>query len=153
MINLKKTEILIDEEEYILDPEDLKASEDTINEDLVNQPSLYVWYSVLKEEAESEYQIKKMELDLLEAELDKEYREEMEKTTEAKIAKAIMRDERYMKAKMELIQAKRAYGILRAWEEGARQRKETLIAFASNLRASMDVDLTIKKEQVKKRRG
>jgi len=150
-MNLKKVEIEIGEEEFVLDPKDLACAEETINEDLMNQPSLYTWVSVLREEADAEYQEKKMSLELLEAELDSKYRDKLEKPTENKIAQAIIRDDNHTGMKGELIQARRAVGILKAWEEGFRQRKEVLISLASNFRAQMDIDLHINKEIKKKK--
>jgi len=150
-MKLEKVNIEIGEEEFTLDPEDLSCSEETINVDLMNQPSLYTWISVLKEEADAEYQEKKMSLDLMEAELDSKYRKKTEKPTENKIAMAIIRDDDYGGSKTEMIQARRNVGILRAWEEGFRQRKEVLIALASNFRAQMDVDLHINRESKRKK--
>ena len=150
-MNLKKVNIEIGEEEFTLDPKDLACAEETINTDLMDQPSLYTWVSVLKEEADAEYQEKKMSLDLVEAELDSKYRTRMEKPTENKIAKAIIRDDDYIESKTEVIQARRAVGILKAWEEGFRQRKEVLIALASNFRAQMDTDLHINRESKRKK--
>lgn len=150
-MSLEKVNIEIGEDEFTLDPKDLSCSEETIDVDLMNQPSLYTWVSVLREEADAEYQEKKMSLDLMNAELDAKYRDKMEKPTENKIAMAITRDDESIKMKTELIQARRAVGILKAWEEGFRQRKEVLIALASNFRAQMDTDLHINREIKRKK--
>ena len=53
--------IKIGEKEYDLNyEEELLASEETINENLVDQPPLFAWYAVLEELARDELSAKRM---------------------------------------------------------------------------------------------
>ena len=128
---------------------ELKCDEVTINEDLKNQPSLFAFYAVFAEIAESEVAILKLETEKTEAILDDEYRGKLEKSTENMLKNAVRRDERYLSLMYQLNTAKKNAGILNAIKEAFHHRKEILIALASNMRAQMDPDIYIKKQEIK----
>jgi len=147
----EKIRLKINEQEHELPYEEqLQCSEETINEDLQNQPSLFAWYAVLEELAEAELQEAKLALDLVEAELDAHYRSTLEKVTETKISNKIKSSEEYIKAKVAVNEARKKVGILKAIREAFSHRKDMLIALASNMRAQADPEIFIRKEKVKK---
>jgi hypothetical protein len=149
--NFEKFQVKLGEEVFECDPEnELRMDETTINDDLKDQPSWFAWYATLSEKADSQYQEAKFFLEVIEAEIDAEIRSgEGKKPTEAQIKAQIILDERYQKVKMEMIEAKKIVGILKAVTEAFRHRKETLIALASNMRVQSDPEIFIKKQEYK----
>jgi hypothetical protein len=134
--------------EYDLNYErELQLEEDTINEDLKNQPSFYAYYAVLSEVAESVYSEKKLQLDLITAQLDEKYRKELSgaKSTETMIRNKVVLDENYVGAMNEFNEAKRNVGFLEAIKRSFEHRKDCVIAFASNMRAQNDPNIFVNK--------
>lgn len=135
--------------------EELKCSEDTINEDLTDQPSLFAWYAVLQEMAEEVYSRARMEFEISEAQLDAQYRKEAadkkEKVMEKQILSKIVLNDTHIALRNVMIEAKKNVGTLKAIKDSFNHRKETLIALASNMRAQADPELFVKKEQAKQK--
>lgn len=142
--------IIIAEKEYGLDYlEELKCSEDTINDDLKNQSAQFAWYSVLSGMQEEEYGQRKLELELIEAELDSHYRKELDKVTEAKVAMQIRSDLKYIEARQIVNEAKKNLEILKGITEAFRHRKDMLVTLAANMRVQSDPELYIRREKYK----
>lgn len=135
--------------------EEVRFAKETIDDDLRDQPSLFAFYAVMSELAEEAYEDAKLELELVEATLDDHYRKELirtgEKSTDKKVEAIIKADKRRVKSIKNLITAKKNRGILRALTRAFEQRKESLIAFSSNFRQERDVDIFIKKEEIKQK--
>ena len=162
--------IKIGEKEYDLNyEEELLASEETINENLVDQPPLFAWYAVLEELARDELSAKRMDLakakldlDSEEASLDLEFRKNPPKVegkiTEAVISNSVKTHEKYLAARIAvdvaeniINKARGDVGILSAIKESFAHRKSTLIALAANMRAQADPEIFVKKEQAKQK--
>jgi hypothetical protein len=151
---IEKLTIVLGDEVQELNPDaELKLSEEDINENLKNQPSLYAFYAVMYEAAESELADRKFALETLEAVLDEHVRAEAAtagtKVTETMIANRIRLNEDYQNAVIALNQAKAQSGKLRAIKEAFVHRKDMLVTLASNMRAQADPEIFIKKEQFK----
>ena len=134
---------------------ELKIAEETINEDLKNQASLFAFYAVVSELANDELSQAKLKLELVEATLAKTYRDKKlvtgEKVTEKIIQEAVALDKNRIKAVTDLNEAKKSVGVLKAIKESFHHRKESVIALASNMRAQRDVEFYLKKEDYKKK--
>lgn len=148
--------IKLGEKEYDLNyEEELKCAEETINENLVDQPSLFAWYAVLQEMAEDVYSHAKMEFEISEAHLDAQYRKEAadkeEKIMEKQILSKIVLNDTHIALRNAMMTARKNVGILKAIKESFAHRKDMLISLASNLRAQMDPDIFVKKEQAKQK--
>ena len=147
----RKIELKIGGKTHSIDLEkQLMISEATIDEDLTQQASLFVWYSILHETAEAEYRDAKLALEMTEASLDSEFRKTIPKLTEKKLASLIVLDDRYLKAK-EVHDDRRATAAkARVVKEGFNHRKDMLITLASNMRARHDAEIWIKEREAKK---
>jgi len=133
---------------------ELRLSEELVNEHLKDQASLYAFYVVLSELASSEVDRTKLELELIEASLDEFYRIKLlasgEKITDKKISALIVSNKERVKTIERLLTAKKNTGILKGIVRSFEHRKEAIIALASNMRQQMDVDVYIKKKELKK---
>jgi len=129
--------IKIGTEEFDMDYEaQLEISEETINEDLKTQASLFAFYAVLSEHAS-------VDLNVYEAQLDTGIRANAEKKlTEKQVLARLWSDALY-------IEKTRNVGVLKAVVKAFGQRKETVIALASNMRAQLDPEIYLKKEELK----
>ena len=133
---------------------EIRFSKETIHDDLMQQASKYAFYAIMAELAEEAYDDAKLELELLEATLDEHYRNEFlksgDKITEKKLEKVVALNKSRIESAKNKIQARKNRNILKALTEAMRHRKEAVIALASNYRAEMDVDVYIKKKELKK---
>ncbi len=160
--------IKIGEKEYDLNyEEELIASEEMINENLIDQPSLFAWYAVLEELAKIEISDKRIELSVVklnlesaEAELDLKFRKSPPdvggKITEAVIANSVKTDAKYLAARVAVDNVENAItrargdaGVLAAIKEAFAHRKSTLIGLAANMRISADPELFVGKIKAK----
>lgn len=135
--------------EYVLNYEDeLKIAEETINPNLSEQAARYCFYAMLEELAEEQMGQAKMTLEIIEAETDKLVREKLTqagtKFTEAVILNEVKTDPTRLKALGEFNQARATVGKLHAIREAFIHRKDMLVTLASNMRAQMDTNLTVK---------
>lgn len=147
--------IIIDEKEYELDyTSELKCAEETINENLKEQPSLFAWYAVLQEMAEEALSHSKLALEMVEASLDASIRKKAlkkkEKLTEKQILSSIQLHDDYIKARTAVIEAKKNAGTLKAIKDAFNHRKEMVLALASNMRAQGDAEIFVNKTKYKK---
>jgi hypothetical protein len=150
-----KIELVIGNQKQELDPDsELSISEETINDDLKNQPSLFAFYAVMQENMEADVAEKKLHLDALEAMLDEMYRTEAAKSgtkiTETLLANKIHINQEYIDAASLLNKAKHEANVLRAIKEAFQHRKDMLITLASNMRAQFDPAICMNKEKYQK---
>ncbi len=134
---------------------DIKLAEETINQDLKEQAPLFAWYAVMFELANEIYEEAELALGMLKAQLGTKYRKEAAKAgtklREADFNNKIALDDNYIAAQIEVIQAKRNVGILKAYKNSFAQRKETVIALASNVRQQMLPEIYLKKEEARRK--
>lgn len=135
--------------EYVLDyEEELKIAEETINQNLADQPQRYCFYAMLEELAEETMGQAKMTLEIIEAETDKLVRERLvqagAKFTEAVVMNEIKTDPTRLKALVAFNEARAVVGKLHAIREAFIHRKDMLVTLASNMRAQMDTNLSVK---------
>jgi len=153
----KLTIVLGDEVQELNPDAELKLAEETINDDLKNQPALYAFYAVLQEAADSELADRKLAMETMEAVLDEHIRAEAltagTKVTETMIGSKIRLNEDYQASIIALNQAKAQAGKLRAIKEAFVHRKDMLVTLASNMRAQADPEIFIKKEQFRNKQG
>lgn len=144
--------IKIGNEEMELDyEEELRLNEETINEDLKKQPSLYAFYAVLSEKAHAELNESKLALEVHEAVLDSQIRKQSDKKpTEKQIQAQILLEPSYQEARMDVIRATKQLGILKGIKDAFNHRKEAVIALASNMRAQSDPEIWVAKKEAEK---
>ena len=145
--------IKLSDKEYVLDYErELECSEETINVDIMNHASIFAWYCVLSEMAADNLADKKLDLDVLEANLDSDFRKAAikagEKPTEKKIAMLVILDNKYIEALLFKNEAQKNLGILRGIKEAFGHRKDMLWQLASNMRAQSSPDVMLKKREI-----
>lgn len=131
--------------------EDLFIDENNLNDEFVRQAGNFAWYAVLAAEAESYRDKLKFELEVLEADLDKQVREELElrgeKITEKVVSAEILKKQEYRDKKQDLLEAARQLGIMKAVKEGLVQKKDMLISLGANMRNENDSGLRILQEK------
>jgi len=142
-------ELVIEGTPYKLDyQKELACSEETINDDLKDQPSHFAWYAVLAEIAQAELAEAKVTLDLAEASLDAKFRAEAEaRTTETMIKNKIKLDPIFTAAQENYNTLRKNVGILGAIKDAFYHRKDVLIALASNMRVQADPSIYVKKQE------
>ncbi len=109
---------------YDIDPNKLDIA-------CIEQPKLYHDYALKFAEARAEHERAKSNLELVEAELDKEIRLEpdrfgLEKITETIVEKAIIRSKRYRTAKEKYLESKHAMDVLYAMTATLDQKKKSI---------------------------
>jgi len=142
--------VKIDGKEYDTQyEEELKSSELTINENLIEQAPLFAWYAVLAELAKAQVNDRKLDLANLDANLGDEYRKKMmnagEKVIEKKVADLVEKDKRHVEAVVVLNFALKAHGQLNAITRAFDHRKEMVSALASNMRKEADTGVSLGK--------
>lgn len=114
-----------------ISPEDLDSA-------FISQASLFAFYAEQSRIANKKVDNFKMRIDMVEAELDKEIRDEAaltsSKITEKSIEQEIKRSERYQKAVMSYNDAKAMAQLLRDSLDALKQRKDMLIQLGNNQR-------------------
>ena len=113
---------------------DLKVDKSNLSEEMEQQPSLYAWWSSLTEHVRNLYNSKRLELQILEAELDEHYRQEAEKEgvkpTEKWMEGKIGRDEQWQALSKEVIHLNYNTKILESATWSFQQRAEMIKALA-----------------------
>jgi len=147
--------VKIEGKEYILPyEEELKSSEATINENLIEQAPLFAWYAVLASHAKSQVNDRKLDLANLDANLGNEYRKKVldagEKVTEKKILDAVEKDNRHITGVVILNSALKTHDQLVAIVRAFDHRKEMVSALASNMRKEADTGVSLGKTVIKK---
>jgi len=117
----------------------MQINEGTLNDEFIKQPSTYAYFAALSEFAVADVEQKKLAFSVLEANLDSEKRIELRETkvTEAVVKSAIIRDKRYQTMTLELIEAERQLGILKAFVKALEQRKDMLIQLGASKRQEL----------------
>jgi hypothetical protein len=109
----------------------LKITDAKLNDEFMQQPSMYAWFAALCELAGAEAENKKFKLSVLKANTEKKIRYDKaakgEKTTEAAIAADVQTDDAFIAASISLLEAERQYNLLRALTRSLDQRKDCLI--------------------------
>lgn len=110
---------------------DLRTYHPDLNIDFMRQPGLFSYYSTLLVKAESQYDRLENYLDLAEATVDRNIREEAATTkvklTEAQIKSRVAADGKLLTMRMAVLEAKEEVGNLKATCEALRQRKDMLM--------------------------
>lgn len=118
----------------------LRVNEATLEKELIEHSARYAWFAVLLAKARRRYEQEKFELDVLEAELGKEYREKLKKevkVTERAIEEAILRDERWQEKKKSLLSAKEEMEVMEAIVDALACKKDMLVSYVSLLKEQL----------------
>lgn len=147
-----KLVITIRDKDYTLDYQnDVKCAKATIDKNLIEQSSLYAWYAVLQAEADREYQDAKTALEVLEAGLGNQIREDMAeaglKTTETQIKSGICLKDDWQEARDWMNRARYNAKVLAGFVRALDHRKDMLVTLASNMRSELVGDVGIRKDQ------
>ena len=132
----------------------VKISDIKLNEEFMQQPSVYAWFAALCEMAGAEAENKKFKLSVLKANTEKTVRRVKasagEKTTESAVAAEVQTDDAFIAASLDLIEAERQYSILRALVRSLDQRKDMLIQLGVMKRQEMQLsDFGINMDKVR----
>jgi len=134
-------EVYIGDVEYDLNElyDSLRINEADVTGDLYEQPGLYAYWAALSEEANTEVDNARRRLELVEALLDEEIREEArgvdEKITENIVQRRIIQEKRYKESHRTHIEAKRDAALFNIGRRALEQRMSALIAVNSMRRA------------------
>jgi len=146
-----KVKVKVGSENYETDVEkELRIDRNKLDEELATQASLLGHFGVLAEVSRGLLERKKLELDVLGAELDAEYRRKFTENggrfTEKMVAGAVTLDKRWLKVAKEKLDLEKQTKELSALVEAFRQRGMSLSSIA-RLRASelMQTELTVNK--------
>lgn len=134
--------VILDKEVVLEYEKDLAIAEETINQNLIDQPRLFAFYAVLDEMADEVVASAKLTLEITEADVDKRVRERLVKEggkyTETIVFNEVKLDDVRLKAIAEFNQAKAQAGKIHAIREAFAHRKDMLVTLASNMRMQMD---------------
>lgn len=134
--------------------EDIQYSEAAISNAYSDQASKFVHYAHLAQQAAHQTDRLKSKLDLTEAKIDKEIRDEAadkgSKVTEKYIANQIILDKRYQKALENYHEAKMISGLTKEALDAFRQRRDMLIQVGADLREEMKGELRMRAKEDRK---
>ena len=120
----------------------LEIDQTNLDKELATQAARYLFVAEKAVGAELEYELYKVKLTQLEAQLDGRFRleaqEKGEKVTEAGLLKMIDRDEAHNRASIVLLKLKANKEVLRALKESWYQRKDMLIQLAIKQRSELE---------------
>ena len=141
----------INDKEHELDYEaHLKVSGETIDDGLITQSTWYAFYAVLAEYADDELRRAKTDLEMLEAQLDKDIRSAAtEKMTETRIRSEIILTKDWQTLTRHILDLKLNAGILSGIKRSFEHRKDSVVALAYKRSKEMDSDIFIGKDQHK----
>jgi leucyl aminopeptidase (aminopeptidase T) len=109
----------------------LSIDDERLEEDLRTHCEKFAEMAVQLARAKAAYERKKLEFEVLVSELAREYRVSLLKVTEKAVEEAVHRDEKYQRAKAELIDAKQEVEILAALVEAMEHKKDMIISYLS----------------------
>lgn len=122
-----------------IDPTDVDNS-------LIRIAAQFARFSVLAAQARLQKDTFASRLELLEAKLDKAYRDEAakkeEKTTEAKISQQIRRNEKYIEVNLQLNEAKAVQTVIEGAVEAIKLKRDSLVQLNKNAQAEWDMTTT-----------
>jgi hypothetical protein len=103
--------------------------EGKLEEDMREHSYKYAELGVLLAKAKSEYESKKLQFQVLEANLAKKFRESLPKVTEKAVEEAIVRTPEWQEAKMKVIEAKQEVDLLSALVQALESKRDILITY------------------------
>ena len=109
----------------------LFIEDEKIEEEMKEHSYKYAELGVLLAKARAEYEQRRLEFQILEANLGKEFRETLPKVTEKAVEEAIVRTPEWQEAKRRVIEAKQEVDILTAIVEALSFKKDLLISYLS----------------------
>jgi hypothetical protein len=120
---------------------DIQNYSTDLNVDLMRQPGIFAYYSALLAQAEEQFDRLKNTSDLVEAKVDAEVRGEAlkagTKVTEAQIKSKVILHPKLRAVNTMVIKAKEQVNLLKGTCEALRQRNNSLIQLAVNMREEM----------------
>lgn len=126
---------------------DLAIELTDLNTAMQRHASLYVHYASIAVRARSQADRWKSALEVLESQLDSQYRsalkEENPKTTETQIRSAVVNDTRWKAASARLIDAQMQFRLAESAERSFEHRKDMLLQIARNQAKEMDGPLRV----------
>jgi hypothetical protein len=105
--------------------------ESRLEDDLKEISYKYAELGVLLAKARAEYESKKLQFQVLEANLAKHFRETLPKVTEKAVEEAIIRTFEWQEAKRQLIDAKQEVDLLSALVQALEAKRDVLITYLS----------------------
>lgn len=129
----------------------LKINDKNLNAELLEQPGLFARYAFEMSKKKQEFDELELELDILEAEIDKKIRIEFVannvKYSEKKIEREIMIEPKVKELKIKIIKVYTEYCILRSIANAYEQRKDMLVSLCANRRAEMKSDVNLREDE------
>ena len=105
--------------------------ESRLEDDMKELSYKYAELGVLLAKARSEYETKKLQFQVLEANLAKHFRETLPKVTEKAVEEAIIRTSDWQEAKRQVIEAKQEVDLLVALVQALEAKRDILITYLS----------------------
>jgi len=105
--------------------------ESRLEDDMKELSYKYAELGVLLAKARSEYETKKLQFQVLEANLAKHFRETLSKVTEKAVEEAIIRTSEWQEAKRQVIEAKQEVDLLVALVQALEAKRDILITYLS----------------------
>lgn len=117
----------------------LEIDDDRLGEDLKNHSVMYGEFGVMLSKARADYEKKKLQLQVLEAELGERFRKSLPKVTERAVEEAIVRTPEWQEMKREVIEAKLEVDILSALVDAIEHKKDMLVSYLAWLRRKAEM--------------
>jgi murein L,D-transpeptidase YcbB/YkuD len=105
--------------------------ESRLEEDMKELSYKYAELGVMLSKARAEYESRKLQFQVLEANLAKHFRETLPKVTEKAVEEAIIRTSEWQEAKKQLIEAKQDVDLLSALVQALEAKRDVLITYLS----------------------
>jgi len=127
-----------------------KIDEDNLNKCCIEQPSLYVFWSVVYAEAQANLDKAEFELEVYEVEQDAKVRElnKDKKVTESAIKRAIQNTEEWKRLKLKAIEARKIAKTYQSIVRALEHRKDMLTTLSLNKRIELETNINIKEKQL-----
>jgi len=103
--------------------------ENELEEDMKEHSYKYAELGVLLAKARAEYESRRLQFQVLEANLAKKFRESLPKVTEKAVEESIVRTPEWQEAKMKVIEAKQEVDLLSAMVQALESKKDILITY------------------------
>lgn len=130
----------------------VRLNESNLEKEMIQHSGNFAWLCTMLAKARKKYDQKKFELDVLESELGKEYRDiigRSGKVTEKAVAECIVLDERWQEKKKEMMDAKEEVEVIDALVEAMRHKKDMIVSLCLLLKEQIKtgmIDSVNKKE-------
>jgi hypothetical protein len=109
----------------------LLIRDEHIEDDLRNHSEMYAEIAVMLAHKRAEYEQRKLELKILEANLGRELRESLAKVTEKAIEEAIGRSQDWQDKQMQVIETKEEVEVLYALVQAMESKKDMIVSYLS----------------------